>query len=380
MSALIPANVTILPFASNHEHRLDDLVASLSKLHIFRTNPSRVRMPPLPSPGSQTFDFAETIMFFIPYGDNIERRNLPVLPLLLIIINVGAFLYQIRCLMEPGMNYDLQRHFVEQHYTTWGLVPTALADGQVMGILSHMFIHGGWMHLIGNMLVLWTFACSLETGLGSLTLLACYIMWGIIAGLCHCGMEWGSDAPLVGASGAIAGLLGAYSVAYGPLAKIKGAIVVCLFVMIRFFKVTIPAAVFGIGWICLQMLNASMDPDGAGGVAWYAHIGGFLAGAATMLVIGKNTEQRLVRDSKGDLSFASSEEVDFAVAARARSKAREVAEQLGGGLSADMPSVCPHCKTTITNEHQIAENLSKCPQCQSLVYPERIDLPHQATR
>ena len=321
-------------------------------------------------------------MFFIPYGDNIERRNLPVLPLLLIVLNVAAFLYQFRTLVGPDMTPQAQRHFIEEHYTTWGLVPSALEDGQVMGILSHMFVHGGWMHLIGNMLVLWTFACSLETGLGSLTLLACYVVWGIIAGLCHCGMEWGSDAPLVGASGAIAGLLGAYSVAYGPMAKIKGAIVVCFFVMVRFYKVTIPAAVFGVGWICLQLLNASMDPGGVGGVAWYAHIGGFVAGAGTMLLIGKQAaEQQLVRDSEGALTFAAKENVesDSTSQSRPRSKAQSAADQFNATLSTAMPAACPHCKATISEEHQIAENLSKCPRCANLVYPERLDVGHQMT-
>lgn len=317
-------------------------------------------------------------MFFIPYGDNIERRNLPVLPLILIVLNVAAFMYQYRSLVAPEMTPALQSQFIESHYGTWGLTPTELADGQVMGVLSYMFVHGGWMHLIGNMLVLWTFACSLEAGLGSLTLLACYVVWGIAAGLCHCGMEWGSDAPLVGASGAIAGLLGAYTVAYGPMAKIKGAIVVFLFVFFRFFKVSIPAAVFGVGWILLQLFDASMDPDGGSGIAWYAHIGGFAAGALTMLVIGNNTEKQLVRDSSGALSFAPQEATATQTRhSRAKNRAHVTAEEHETLLSTGMPENCSHCKAKIGEENLIAENLAKCGECQSLVYPERLEVQRQ---
>ena len=107
-----------------------------------------------------------------------------------------------------------------------------------------MFIHGGVFHLLGNMFTLWAFACSLEMGLGSGCLLAFYVVWGLLAGFSHAMMDWDSTVPGIGASGAIAGLLGAYAVAYGPFAKIRTLI----FIALRPMKVDIPVSVFGMGW------------------------------------------------------------------------------------------------------------------------------------
>src|SRR5262249_12547115 len=96
----------------------------------------------------------------------------------------------------------------------YGLVAKDLENARVIGAVTHMFIHGSLMHLLGNMIVLWAFVSTLEHTLGAWRFLGCYLLWGLVAGLSEAVMHWGTDIPLVGASGAIAGVIGAYWVAY----------------------------------------------------------------------------------------------------------------------------------------------------------------------
>ncbi len=292
---------------------------------------------------------------FIPIGDDIQRRTIPAVPSVLVVANVLVFAYQSRLFMEAG---DEMMEVCHQFMCTWGLVPSDLAEGRVMGLLSHMFVHGDFMHLLGNMIVLWTFACTLEAGMGSLMLLAFYMVWGLGAGAAHAGLDLASEMPLVGASGAIAGLMGAYTVAYGPQARIKAL----FFFFFRPFVIQIPAFAFGLGWIFMQMWHASNDPHGIGGIAWYAHIGGFALGALTMVCIRGETEKCLIRDKSGNLVFAEriTEEKRQALAA--------------AEAEPELPDHCPHCQTPITQANVLTPTLAKCgnADCERLVYPDRI--------
>ena len=160
-------------------------------------------------------------------------------------------------------------------------------------------MHDGILHLVGNMVILWAMACSLEAALGRFFLVALYCTWGAIGGLCHVYMNWGSAMPLVGASGAVAGLIGAYTVAFGPFARLK----CLLFFGFIPLKVRVPALAFGVMWFALQLLEASTGPDGLQNISWYAHIGGFLAGAGTMLFFKSEIHEKLNTNEQGEVSI-----------------------------------------------------------------------------
>lgn len=231
----------------------------------------------------------------LPYGDNVERRSFPVVPILLILTSVAVLLRSEQIIRHD----DAEFHASTEFYHTFGLAPDNLATGQVIGLISYMFMHDGIFHLLGNMVILWAMACSLEAALGRFFLLALYCFWGAIGGLCHVYMNWGSTMPLVGASGAVAGLIGAYTVAFGPFARLK-----CL----MFFgfiplKVRVPALAFGVLWFAMQLLEASADPNGLQNISWYAHIGGFLAGAGTMFFFKSEVHAKLNTNDVGDVSI-----------------------------------------------------------------------------
>ena len=103
----------------------------------------------------------------------------------------------------------------------YGLASKDLQNNRYLGVVTHMFVHGGLMHLLGNMIVLWAFVSTLEHTLGAWIFLIFYLLWGTVAGLAQAAMHWGSDVPLVGASGAIAGVIGAYWVAFGARTRIR---------------------------------------------------------------------------------------------------------------------------------------------------------------
>ena len=296
---------------------------------------------------------------FIPLGDDVQKRHFPIVPAGLILVNTLIYAYQSRLFYEAGEDVDV---VIDRYFSMWALIPADLASGQVMGLISHMFLHGDFMHILGNMVVLWAFACTLEAGLGSMTLLGLYMMWGLGAGAIHAGMDLQSEVPLVGASGAIAGLLGAYTVAYGPQSRIKAL----FFFFFRPFIIHIPAMFFGLGWIFMQMWHASNDPNGFGGVAWWAHIGGFGLGAVTMLVLRNDTEQALIRDKAGNLVFTEREP-----------KGEDEVEEDIDDPNTRLPDTCPHCGTAISAENIMSPVLAKCgnESCDRLIYPQKLAMP-----
>jgi rhomboid family protein len=150
-------------------------------------------------------------------------------------------------------------------------------------MVTSMFLHGGWMHLLGNMLFLWVFGGSVEEALGHFQYLIFYFITGIGAAVAHTIFNWGSNVPTVGASGAISGVMGAFIVLF-PRARVA-TLIPALFL---FFTVRIPAFLMLGYWFFLQIFSgvASLGMGGdQGGVAWWAHVGGFLLGA--LLVVGE---------------------------------------------------------------------------------------------
>lgn len=212
----------------------------------------------------------------IPLRDDIPSRAFPVGTVLIILVNLLVFLYESTLTPEQ----------LEDVVTLYGLVPSQLAGltGQPVGAvavtaknsLTSMFLHGGWLHLIGNMWFLWIFGDNVEDRMGHFRFLLFYLTCGVLAGVVHLAFNWGSPIPSVGASGAVAGVLGAYLVSY-PFARILTLIPLFLVWPVA----RLPALVVLGAWFILQLVSGGAalgEASTAGGVAWWAHIGGFLAG------------------------------------------------------------------------------------------------------
>jgi membrane associated rhomboid family serine protease len=202
-----------------------------------------------------------------------ERHYTPsTVTLLLIVANVLVFLYEL----SLGGGYQLNRFIA-----TYGIVPDRL---RASSVITSMFIHGGWLHILGNMWFLWIFGRGIEDILGHTKYLIFYFACGIAAGVIHIIVNANSPVPTVGASGAIAGVMGAY------LIKFPRARVVTL-VPIFFFLTTldIPAAFLLLYWFAIQFFSGvgsvGYSQASSGDVAWFAHIGGFLAGMGLVVLM-----------------------------------------------------------------------------------------------
>jgi len=204
---------------------------------------------------------------FFPVGDtNIEKGHKPVLTYLFIAINVAIFIYQF--LMPPQM----QVAFIYEY----GSIPIKLLKGQdLITLITCQFLHGGWMHLIGNMLFLWIFADNIEATIGTVKFMLFYIGGGIVATLAHTFFNPTSVIPCVGASGAIAACLGAYVVMF-PHSRIR----ILFLLFLTTFSVR---SIFFLGFWIVQQFMAGIGSIGTtttdtAGVAYWAHIGGFIFG------------------------------------------------------------------------------------------------------
>ena len=224
----------------------------------------------------------------IPISDaELRHRTFPFVNITLIGLNALVFLYELLLggldLLLGGGNRDISQFFGQ-----WGFIPKSLTEsGTWVTIFSSMFIHGGAMHFLGNMLFLWVFGDNIEDRLGHFPYLAFYLFTGAAATLAHWFTDSGSAIPLVGASGAISGVMGAYLLLY-PYNRIK---VLVLFLIIT--VVQLPAMYLLGAWFLLQLVNGAMSLGLSDqvDVAFLAHVGGFLAGAAVMVVYKMATKQ-----------------------------------------------------------------------------------------
>ncbi len=208
----------------------------------------------------------------IPLYDTLRSRRFPLVNWLLIALNALVFFYEI----------SLSPSAVDRLTRTWGLVPAVLwAHPSVawITIFTAMFLHGGWFHILSNMWVLFIFGDNVEDRLGSGRYLVFYLLSGVAAGLLQSLVLRSSTEPMIGASGAIAGVLGAYLVLY-PRARIA-SLVPILFI---FTIIEIPATIFLLFWFVSQLFSGWLTLGGASGsgVAWWAHVGGFLFGVAAV--------------------------------------------------------------------------------------------------
>lgn len=211
----------------------------------------------------------------IPLHDDNPTKIFPVLTITFIVMCVLVFFWELS--LGPATN---------KAFLTYGAVPAVVVGGKYlppqmdaipawMTVFTSMFMHGGWMHLIGNMLYLWIFGNNVEDAMGHVRFIIFYLVCGVLAFLAHALGDPSSQIPTVGASGAISGVLGAYLLLH-PRARVLVAIPLGIII----HTVRLPAAIVLGFWFVLQLINSATVTGDQGGVAWGAHIGGFVAGMA----------------------------------------------------------------------------------------------------
>ncbi|MCB0835057.1 MAG: rhomboid family intramembrane serine protease [Bacteroidetes bacterium] len=212
-----------------------------------------------------------------PIRDTIATRRFPIVNCILIALNILAFLFQIS-LDEQSLNVLIQ---------TFGIVPELYTDpllrAQYGGnflfyipFFSNMFLHGGWLHLIGNIWTLYIFGDNVEDRMGKFKYLAFYLLCGVLASATHILFNWDSPIPAIGASGAISGVMGAYMFLFSSS---RILMLIPIFYIPFFFR--IPAYVYLGYWFLIQFFSGAgeiISSEVSGGVAFWAHIGGFVAG------------------------------------------------------------------------------------------------------
>ena len=214
----------------------------------------------------------------IPLRDVIPSRSFPFFTIAFIVLNSLAFLFE----------QSLSERALDQFIRTYGVVPARL---DALAVLTSMFLHGGWLHFLGNMLYLWIFGDNVEDRLGHGRFVVFYLLCGAAAVAAHVFMNPNSTIPTIGASGAIAGVLGAYFVLY-PNSRVLALVPLIIIWEI----IEVPAILFLGLWFLMQFFYGvgSMAKAGveSGGVAFWAHIPGFVVGMAGVLVLRKPSRTR----------------------------------------------------------------------------------------
>jgi membrane associated rhomboid family serine protease len=201
----------------------------------------------------------------VPLSDASRRpRHFPVITALLIVVNVAVFVAELM----RGEAFVLQ----------WSVVPAEIVAGHHwIAILTAMFLHGSWSHIIGNMVFLWAFGPEIEDAMNPVRFLAFYLVGGLVAMLAQVIASPSSTVPNLGASGAIAAVMGAFLVTY-PRDRMRSLLVIFIFVRVTF----VPAALLIVVWFLIQLFNAgTVAHVQTGGVAYLAHVGGCIFGAVT---------------------------------------------------------------------------------------------------
>jgi membrane associated rhomboid family serine protease len=223
----------------------------------------------------------------LPLKDDIPTRSFPVITVTLITLNVLAFLYQLS--LQGGGSWGASA--AEALVAEFGLVPCRLTElcaapagdpGAVLTMFTSMFLHGGLFHISANMLYLWIFGDNVEDTLGHTRFALFYVVCGIIAALAQTLSHPASRVPMIGASGAVSGVLGAYLVLF-PRARVLTLLILGFFVRL----IHVPALIVLSFWIVVQMFQGylAMTVGPAGGVAWFAHVGGFMGGLVLLVAL-----------------------------------------------------------------------------------------------
>jgi membrane associated rhomboid family serine protease len=260
-----------------------------------------------------------------PLRDNIGTRRFPLVTAAIILACTLIFLFEISrpATTLPGYTTGIPRQVTgfDRITAEWGFVPCELVhrcrhpdradlsrpDGGTaevrvaehspwLTLLSSVFMHGGWLHIVGNMLFLWIFGNNVEDRMGRLRYALFYLICGVIASLTQLATDPSSGIPNIGASGAIAGVLGAYLVLY-PRARVLTAITLLVF----FAIVEVPAVLLLGAWFLLQVLEGSaglVDAASTGGVANFAHVGGFVAGLLLVWLFVRGRQRPVLTDPR----------------------------------------------------------------------------------
>jgi membrane associated rhomboid family serine protease len=207
----------------------------------------------------------------IPIRDINPTARFPLVTLLLIAANIVVFIYQTALGARTGEAFIASYAFIPSR-----LFSPGAAEGTIPAaatLFTSMFLHGGILHIAGNMLYLWIFGNNVEDAMSRIRFIIFYLLCGIAATFSHAITNTSSSVPMVGASGAISGVLGAYLLLY-PRARVLTLVMFGFYVR----TVAVPAMIVLGFWFVLQFLSALVSPRGGGGVAWFAHVGGFIAG------------------------------------------------------------------------------------------------------
>jgi membrane associated rhomboid family serine protease len=222
----------------------------------------------------------------IPLRDENPTRSIAFVNILFIAVNVAAFVYEVSL---PS------RQSLEAFFADFALTPVAIVHAAspvaYRTVLTSMFLHGGWLHLIGNMLYLWIFGNNIEDSVGHFKYIAFYLVCGTAAAVAQIAVNPDSHVPMIGASGAVSGVLGAYLLLF-PRARVL--VLFPIWIFLRFIYV--PAWLMLLFWFGLQLLSgaATFNRMPVGGVAFWAHIGGFVAGMI-LIPVFKKRRVRLFR-------------------------------------------------------------------------------------
>jgi membrane associated rhomboid family serine protease len=218
------------------------------------------------------------MLFFLPLYDDNPTRRVPYVTYTLIALCAAAFLWQL------GQDADTVD-------ATYGMIPAVLFGSARLApdiaavpawttLFTSMFLHGGWLHLGGNMLFLWIFGNNIEDVLGHVRYLLLYLASGIAAALCQALPNTASVIPMIGASGAIAGVLGAYLLLY-PYAKVHVLVWIVIFARV----IAVPAWIMLGLWFGLQLIDGLLSASDDAGVAFWAHVGGFVGGVVLLALL-----------------------------------------------------------------------------------------------
>jgi rhomboid family protein len=238
-----------------------------------------------------------------PIQDSVPSRSVPVVTRGLILINVVVFFFEL----------SLSRESIIQLFYLFGVVPARFTDpewaasigfpiGSYWSLLTHQFLHGGWLHIVANMWTLWIFGDNVEDRMGPLRFIIFYLVCGVLAALTQVLVTPDATIPSVGASGAIAGVLGAYLLFF-PTARLIVLIPILFFPF--FFE--LPAVIFLVLWFFIQLFSGTAmlaSPQQVGGIAFWAHIGGFMAGVLLCRFFVRRPVRRRLQPDEYGLEWA----------------------------------------------------------------------------
>ena len=238
-----------------------------------------------------------------PIQDSVPSRSVPVVTRALILINVVVFFFELR----------LSRESIIQLFYLFGVVPARFTDpewaasigfpiGSYWSLLTHQFLHGGWLHIVANMWTLWIFGDNVEDRMGPLRFIIFYLVCGVLAALTQVLVTPDATIPSVGASGAIAGVLGAYLLFF-PTARLIVLIPILFFPF--FFE--LPAVIFLVFWFFIQLFSGTAmlaSSQQVGGIAFGAHIGGFIAGMLLCRFFVRRPVRRRLQPDEYGLEWA----------------------------------------------------------------------------